>query len=139
MAYVDRSLADHEVVRYRVHVPDVRSWVARAHLRIGGFLLFAGFFLGYLAVRRGATSSASMLAVSALAVAGAILYENWISDIALSNHGLICGGTWTGRSSTDFPVKPSNDARLHREIFARLFDYAPRQPVASVPPIPRRA
>jgi hypothetical protein len=80
-----------------------------------------------------------MLALGASAVAGAILYESWISDIAVSDQELIYERPFPEFLRANLPLRAINDVRRHREILRRLFDDAPGRPVASVPQVPRRA
>jgi uncharacterized membrane protein YdbT with pleckstrin-like domain len=116
MAYVDRSLGDNEVVHYRARFPTVRYWIAWAAL---GLMLL----LAYVAEQRGATASASVLTLTALAAFCAIMYRVWTSEIAITSQRLIYKQGFLRRVTNELQLKAIEEVRLHQDILGRLLNY----------------
>jgi len=120
MTYADRSLGNHEAIRFRLSVPSIRTRLEQAQELGARSFLSLSSCLSYLATERGPTASASMLACAGIAAAGTALYEAWVdADARRPNPGLICERGCLRRLSNDVRLKAVDEARLHQAVLER--------------------
>ena len=116
MTYIDQSLGDNETLRYRARFPAIRYWAA--YLALGLFLLVA-----YVALQRGATYSAMALALAGLAAIGAILFQVWTTEIAVTDQRLIHKRGFLRRMTSDLQLRAIEEVCIHQDILGRIFNY----------------
>lgn len=134
MTYVDRSLGNDDVIRFRVSVPHLRARVAQARDWSTQSFLSLTSCLSYLATERGPTASASMLAYAGIAAAGMALYEAWVeADARRPNSGLVYERGCLRRVSHEVRLKVLDEVGIHRELLERSFN----RHVRSAPDAPR--
>jgi hypothetical protein len=125
MAFVDHSIGNNEIVRFRASFPRVRFWIVRASRWPEQASSALISFLGYLAAERGATSSASVLVTGGLAAAGAALHQAWSTEIDDSNisRPLLCEPGCLRRLMADLQLKAADELRVHQDILGRRLNY----------------
>ena len=116
MAYVERSLGESEVVHYRARFPTVRYWIAWG-------LLALVLMLAYATWQRGATASASVLALTAFVAFGAVMHRVWTSEIAITSQRLIYKQGFLRRVTSELQLKAIEEVRLHEDNLGRLLNY----------------
>jgi hypothetical protein len=122
MAFVDHSIGNNEIVRFRADFSRVRLWIARAWLWPEQASSAVISILAYLAAERGPTSSASVLVVGGLAAAGALLHQAWSTDSSDASP-LLCERGCLRRLTNDLQLKAADELRLHQDLLGRRFNY----------------
>ena len=116
MGYLEQSLGGNEVILYRARFPTIRYWLAWAVLALL-------IFVAYLPAQRGATASACMLLLMALAAFIPIMYRVWTTEIGVTNQRLVYSRGLIRRSANDLQLSAIEEVRLVQDFFGRIFNY----------------
>lgn len=111
MTFIDQSVGTNAIVRYALRSP--RS------LPRDIMLFPVTSFLTSVAERKGPTSSGLVIAFSALATAGAVIYRAWSEEYQSPDDISRQIGTGARRLGTKVRTKVDEEVRMHQDLFAK--------------------